>query len=142
MRQTDVAAVAAIEQSVYEFPWTAGIFRDCLLAGYASVVLEHADEVLGYGILSIAAGEAHLLNIALEPAMQRAGHGRRLLEHLVGVARSAGAETIYLEVRPSNIAALKLYERAGFKLAGRRRGYYRARGGTEDAVVLVRRLRR
>jgi ribosomal-protein-alanine N-acetyltransferase len=142
MRQTDVTAVATIEQSAYEFPWSPGIFRDCLLAGYTSLVLEHSGKVIGYGIMSVAAGEAHLLNLVLSESARRMGNGRRLLEHLMEVARLAGAEGVYLEVRPSNERALLLYERAGFQLLGRRRGYYRARGGTEDAVVLVHRFHR
>ena len=142
MRQTDVTVVATIEQSAYEFPWSPGIFRDCLLAGYTSLVLEHSGKVIGYGIMSVAAGEAHLLNLVLSDSARRMGNGRRLLEYLMDVARLAGAEGIFLEVRPSNQRALQLYERAGFELLGRRRGYYRARGGTEDAVVLVHRFRR
>lgn len=142
MRQTDVTAVATIEQSAYEFPWSPGIFRDCLLAGYTSLVLEHSGKVIGYGIMSVAAGEAHLLNLVLSESARRMGNGRRLLEHLMEIARLAGAEGVYLEVRPSNERALQLYERAGFQLLGRRRGYYRARAGTEDAVVLVHRFRR
>ena len=142
MQQTDVTAVATIEQSAYEFPWSPGIFRDCLLAGYTSLVLEHSGKVIGYGIMSVAAGEAHLLNLVLSESARRMGNGRRLLDHLMEIARLAGAEGVYLEVRPSNERALQLYERAGFQLLGRRRGYYRARGGTEDAVVLVHRFRR
>jgi ribosomal-protein-alanine N-acetyltransferase len=140
MRPADVVAVAAIERSAYEFPWSAGIFRDCLLANYTSVVLEQGGRVIGYGILSVAAGEAHLLNLALAPEVQRRGYGRRLLEHLLGVASAAGADRVYLEVRPSNPRALHLYQQAGFEVIGRRRGYYRARFGSEDAVVLARRL--
>ncbi|MEO8445731.1 MAG: ribosomal protein S18-alanine N-acetyltransferase [Gammaproteobacteria bacterium] len=142
MRQADVTMAAMIEQRAYEFPWSPGIFRDCLLAGYTSVVLEHSGKVVGYGIMSVAAGEAHLLNLALSESARGMGNGRRLLEHLMEVARQAGAEGMYLEVRPSNTRALELYERAGFEVLGRRRGYYRARGGTEDAVVLVHRFRR
>jgi ribosomal-protein-alanine N-acetyltransferase len=142
MRQTDVTVVATIERGAYEFPWSPAIFRDCLLAGYTSLVLEHSGKVIGYGIMSVAAGEAHLLNLALSESARRAGNGRRLLAHLMELARAAGAEGMYLEVRPSNTRALALYERAGFQVLGRRRGYYRARGGTEDAVVLVHRFPR
>lgn len=141
MRQTDVLAVAAIERSVYEFPWSAGIFRDCLLAGYVSVVLEQSGTVIGYSIMSVAAGEAHLLNLALVETTRRRGYGRMLLEHQMDLARGAGAGSMYLEVRPSNGPALSLYQQAGFEVLGRRKGYYRARFGTEDAVVLVRRFR-
>lgn len=141
MRQTDLVTVASIERGAYEFPWSPGIFRDCLLAGYTNLVLEQGRAVIGYGIMSVAAGEAHLLNLALERLARGQGHGRRLLDHLLDLARGAGVEGLYLEVRPSNRAALALYSRAGFEVIGRRRAYYRAIGGTEDAVVLVRRLR-
>jgi ribosomal-protein-alanine N-acetyltransferase len=141
MRQTDLAAVASIERSAYDYPWSPGIFRDCLLAGYTSLVLEQAGTVIGYGLMSVAAGEAHLLNLALAQSARGQGHGRRLLDHMLDLAQGAGVESLYLEVRPSNRAALDLYQRAGFELIGRRRAYYRAIGGTEDAVVLVRRLR-
>lgn len=142
MRQSDLPSVTTIEQAVYAFPWSPGIFRDCLLAGYTSLVLEHSGRVIGYGIISVAAGEAHLLNLAVSNAVRGMGHGRHLLEHLMQVVSRAGAERMYLEVRPSNTRALHLYERAGFELLGRRRGYYRAQGGTEDAVVLVHRFPR
>ncbi|MBM4221722.1 MAG: ribosomal-protein-alanine N-acetyltransferase [Gammaproteobacteria bacterium] len=141
MRQTDLATVAGIERSAYDYPWSQGIFRDCLLAGYTSLVLEQAGAIIGYGLMSVAAGEAHLLNLALAQSARGQGHGRRLLEHMLDLAQGAGVESLYLEVRPSNRAALDLYRAAGFELIGRRRGYYRATGGTEDAVVLVRRLR-
>jgi len=142
MRQSDLNSVATIEQGAYDFPWSPGIFRDCLLAGYSSVVLEHGGKVIGYGIVSVAAGEAHLLNLALSESARGMGNGRRLLEYLMELARRAGAEGMYLEVRPSNARAIALYERNGFEVVGRRRGYYRARGGTEDAVVLVHRFHR
>lgn len=141
MRPLDVTPVAAIERAAYEFPWTPGIFRDCLLAGYPSLVLEQAGRVAGYGIMSIAAGEAHLLNLALATDARGQGFGRLLLDQLVDQAVRAGADSMYLEVRPSNDRALRLYQRAGFEAIGRRRGYYRARYGTEDAIVLVRRFR-
>lgn len=141
MRQTDLASVAGIERSAYDYPWSPGIFRDCLLAGYTSLVLEQAGAVIGYGLMSVAAGEAHLLNLALAQSVRGQGHGRRLLEHMLDLAQGAGVESLYLEVRPSNRAALDLYHAAGFEVIGRRRAYYRAIGGTEDAVVLVRRLR-
>jgi ribosomal-protein-alanine N-acetyltransferase len=140
MRQSDVVAVAAIERKTYDFPWTPGIFRDCLLAGYASVVLESVGKVVGYGIVSVAAGEAHLLNICIEDNLRGQGVGRRLLENLLAHARATGAERVFLEVRPSNHPARSLYRSAGFDVIGVRKGYYRARGGKEDAVVLLHRF--
>ncbi len=140
MSQEDVPAVAALEAAVYEFPWSAGIFRDCLLAGYTSIALERDGELCGYSIMSVAAGEAHLLNICIAPELQRQGVGRWLLEYMLEQARLAGAAKLYLEVRPSNRRALKVYRKAGFEIIGTRRDYYRAHRGKEDAVLLVRRL--
>jgi len=140
MRQEDVPDVAALEQAAYEFPWSAGIFRDCLLAGYTAVILETEGEVMGYAVMSVAAGEAHLLNLCLAQHFRRRGIGRRLLRHMLDLAMEAGAERLFLEVRPSNREAMRLYRAAGFDVIGVRRGYYRAPGGNEDAVVLVRRI--
>ncbi|MFQ5634254.1 MAG: ribosomal protein S18-alanine N-acetyltransferase [Gammaproteobacteria bacterium] len=138
MRQADVSAVAAIENSTYDFPWSAGIFRDCLLAGYTNVVLDRAGEIVGYGIMSIAAAEAHLLNICVTRELRRRGIGRNLLTYLLRRARNCRARRMYLEVRPSNDQAMGLYSRMGFEVLGVREGYYRAHDGNEDAVVLVR----
>jgi len=140
MNQDDVPQVAALECSVYEFPWSAGIFRDCLLAGYTSVVLEQARTVAGYSIMSVAAGEAHLLNICIADSLRGKGIGSELLHYMIGRGRDAGAERLYLEVRPSNKTAIRLYRRSGFEVVGVRRGYYRAQGGKEDAIVLVHRV--
>jgi ribosomal-protein-alanine N-acetyltransferase len=138
MRQTDVEAVAALERTTYDFPWSLGIFRDCLLAGYTNVVLDRAGAVVGYAIMSVAAGEAHLLNICVAGELQRQGIGRNLLMYMIRRAKSLRARRIYLEVRPSNIAAIELYRNSGFETLGVRERYYKAHDGAEDAVVLVR----
>ncbi len=142
MREADLDAVTAIEKRAYEFPWPPGIFRDCLRAGYGCWVLEMPgaalhDGMIGYGVLSVAAGEAHLLNLCVVPEWQGEGHGQRLLRRLVELARWQRAERIFLEVRPSNPRALALYHRAGFNEIGRRPHYYPARRGREDALVLA-----
>lgn len=140
MHQGDIEVVSAIEHETYDFPWSPGIFRDCLLAGYTSVVLDRGGEVCGYGIMSIAAGEAHLLNICIVDYLRRQGIGSRLLKYLLARARTFGADCVFLEVRPSNDAALSLYDEMGFEVIGVRRNYYKALHGTEDAVVLVYRF--
>jgi ribosomal-protein-alanine N-acetyltransferase len=140
MRQADVPRVASIEREAYEFPWSPGIFRDCLLAGYPSVVIEHRGDVIAYAIMSVAAGEAHLLNLCVARNCRRAGHARRLLEAVIDRAVGSGAERMHLEVRPSNEAALALYALYGFERIGLRRHYYRASSGSEDAVLLARAL--
>jgi ribosomal-protein-alanine N-acetyltransferase len=137
MRPEDVPEVARIEASAYEFPWTEGIFRDCLRAGYGCWVLARDADILGYGVLSVAAGEAHVLNVCIAPRVQGEGHGRRLMKRLVDLARWHQAERIFLEVRPSNPRAIRLYDDLGFNEIGRRPNYYPARHGREDALVMA-----
>lgn len=140
MREEDLDAVMAIELRAYPFPWSRGIFRDCLRAGYPSWVLDEAGEVVGYGVLSVAADEAHILNLCTAPARQGRGHGRRLLRALVQQARGRGAQRLFLEVRPSNPQALALYAAEGFAEIGRRPRYYPAHHGREDAIVMAMEL--
>ena len=137
MRESDLDAVHAIEIRAYPFPWTLGIFRDCLRADYPAWVLHEDGRVLGYFLMSIAAGEAHVLNVCVAPELQGAGHGRALLRALLRLARARRAERVFLEVRPSNPGAIALYETEGFNEIGRRPRYYPARNGREDAVVMA-----
>ena len=141
MQPSDLKAVAAVEREAYEFPWNLGIFRDCLLAGYYCLVLDVGGAVAGYGIMSIAAAEAHLLNLCVHPSSQRLGYGRSLLNALLAKAEDATCEKIFLEVRPSNAIALRLYHSAGFAQIGIRPAYYQAERGREDAVILAANLR-
>jgi ribosomal-protein-alanine N-acetyltransferase len=137
MQAGDLKSVAAVERAAYQFPWSLGIFRDCLLAGYQCLVLDVGGSVTGYGIMSVAAGEAHLLNLCVHPHAQRLGYGRRLLDALLRKAEDAGAERVFLEVRPSNTIARHLYRTVGFEQIGIRPAYYQAEYGREDAVVLA-----
>ena len=140
MQHADVADVARIEKETYQFPWTEGIFRDCLLAGYSSLVMENNEGVLAYGLMSLVAGEAHILNCCVRDAHRRQGLARRLMQHLLALAVDGGAKQVFLEVRPSNLAALQLYRTMGFSKIGLRRAYYRANEGREDAVILSKNL--
>ena len=140
MREDDLDTVMRIEVRAYPFPWTAGIFRDCLRAGYPAWVLAQDGRIFGYGVLSIAAGEAHVLNVCIDPDDQGQSHGRRLLRALVHAARGQGAQRVFLEVRPSNSGAIALYHDEGFNEIGRRPRYYPARDGREDAIVMAREL--
>lgn len=142
MQGGDVQRVAEIEERGYAFPWSQAIFRDCLRAGYSCWVLEAGECIAGYGVLSVAAGESHVLNICVDPVWQRLGLGGELMNHLMALARERGAGRMILEVRPSNRAARQLYENLGFREVGLRRGYYPGRGGfREDALVLARSLK-
>jgi [ribosomal protein S18]-alanine N-acetyltransferase len=132
----DVAAVAALEQQSYAFPWSDAIFRDCLRAGYSCWVAELDHLCIGYAIMSTGAGEAHVLNICVSEVFRCRGIGSQLLEHLLEFAKGLGVVDMFLEVRPSNTVAIRLYQSRGFAQIGVRRGYYQAAGGREDAVVL------
>lgn len=140
MRDTDLDAVLAIEQRAYAFPWTRGIFRDCLRADYPAWVLERDRVLIGYGVLSVAADEAHVLNVCAAPEVQGQGHGKRMLRALLQVARGRGARRVFLEVRPSNHTAIRLYHNEGFNEIGRRPRYYPAVDGREDAIVMAMEL--
>lgn len=137
MHEDDVPGVMLVELLNYPFPWTEGIMRDCLRARYSCWVYEAGDSVIGYGVLSVGAGEAHILNISVHPQYQGCGLGRELMVHLLELARSHGADTAFLEVRPSNRAAVHLYESLGFNQAGLRRDYYPAARGREDALIMA-----
>ena len=138
MREADLPEVMTIEQRAYEFPWTQGVFRDCLLANHPAWVLVESDgTILGYAVLSVAADEAHVLNLCTSPDVQGRGHGRRLLRAILQLARGRGAQRVFLEVRPSNKPAIALYHDEGFNEIGRRPRYYPARDGREDALVMA-----
>ena len=142
MREVDLARVMVIERGAYNFPWSEGIFRDCLQVGYCCWVLEDDSQVNAFGIMQVSVGEAHVLNLCVAREMHGKGIGRQMLRCLLGVARDHGAESILLEVRPSNAAALALYRSEGFRTVGTRRGYYPSLSGREDAFILSRSLRR
>jgi [ribosomal protein S18]-alanine N-acetyltransferase len=136
MTDTDLEAVADLEWRSYQFPWSAGIFRDCLRVAYQCRVGVCRDQVIGYTIMSTAADEAHILNLCVDAAQRRQGFGRRMLEDLLESARGSGSKAVFLEVRLSNKPALELYHAFGFVRVGLRHGYYQAIDGREDAAVL------
>ena len=135
MTQADLPRVAVLERESYVFPWNDQIFADCLRVGYHCVVVENAACVAGYGVLSMGAGEAHILNLCIADAWRRRGIGRALLLALLTHARDRGVRDAFLEVRRSNRAAIALYHALGFECVGTRRSYYQAQDGREDALV-------
>ena len=141
MEEGDLDRVTAIEEAVHAHPWTRGNFADSVSAGYHCWVIERDRQLIGYGVLMIAAGEAHLLNLSVSSGWQRRGIGTALARFFVKLARDYGAERIFLEVRPSNVAALALYGNSGFTEIGTRRDYYPARVGREDAVIMELQLK-
>ncbi|MEL0082399.1 MAG: ribosomal protein S18-alanine N-acetyltransferase [Gammaproteobacteria bacterium] len=133
--------VCEIEDRAYPYPWSQRVFADCLNAGYSCHLLWKGDQLVGYCLVAIAAGEAHLLNICIDPREQGRGHASRFLEIILRITAQLNAQTVYLEVRPSNRAALALYKKFDFDRIGLRKNYYRAETGREDAVVLSRDIR-
>ena len=135
MMQADLVQVAALERASYAFPWSDQIFSDCLRVGYHCVVVDTPAGIAGYAVLSMGAGEAHVLNLCIEQAIRRRGIGRELLLDVLRHARDHGIRDAFLEVRRSNQGAVFLYRETGFECVGQRRGYYQAHDGREDAMV-------
>lgn len=140
LTSADLAAVLAIEEAVQAYPWTYGNFADALAAGNDAWTGRLGGAIIGFAVLMRAVDEIHLLVIGIAPAHQRGGCGRQLLEYAMQQARAAGMTRMLLEVRPSNVAASGFYRHAGFAEIGRRRSYYPAATGREDAIVMAREL--
>ena len=137
MNESDLDKVIEIEESVYPFPWTRGIFYDCLHIGYCCRVLQKEGSIVAYSVMSVAVEESHLLTIVVDPAHQREGYGKTMLNKMIKLAASHHAKTMYLEVRPSNKAAVQLYHQRGFNEVGVRSNYYPAEDGREDALIMA-----
>ncbi|MBZ0071497.1 MAG: ribosomal protein S18-alanine N-acetyltransferase [Thiohalobacteraceae bacterium] len=137
MAEADLPEIMEIERRAYPYPWTIGILRDCLRVGYTCWLYERRGVIQAYGVMSIAAGEAHVLNLCVRPESQGSGFGRGMLTQLIALARRHGADTLLLEVRPSNPAALHLYQSLGFNEVGSRKNYYPAEQGREDALIFA-----
>ena len=132
-----IPEVMRLEQAIYPFPWTSGNFEDALRSGYSAwTLVSETDAIIAYAVAMLAVDEAHLLNLAVDPQLQRRGYGWRLLDWMARIMREYGARYLLLEVRPSNTEALRLYRQYGFEPIGIRRGYYPARRGREDAIVM------
>ena len=136
MQTSDLDAVMQIETVNFPFPWTAGNFKDSITSGHDCVLLQMDDSIIGYAILMMVLDEAHLLNISVAPSHKGQGLGRHLLDHMMQIGREKGGLNMFLEVRPSNIAAITLYESIGFNEMGVRPGYYPAHNGRENAVLM------
>jgi ribosomal-protein-alanine N-acetyltransferase len=137
MTKEDISTVMELERRAYPFPWSAGNFRDCLRSGYYCPLYHLDGRIIGYGIMAVGADEAQILSLCIDPDLQGRGLGRSLLQQLLNEASSSHADSVFLEVRASNLAARNLYESSGFNEIGVRRGYYPAEDGREDAIILA-----
>ena len=140
MDYTDLVQVIKVEELAYPHPWTIGIFRDCLRIGYNAWVMTLDEAIIGYGVVMLSPGEAHILNICIHPDYQQKGLGRYLLRHLIDKCRRTDVDMLLLEVRRSNTAAQRLYQSEGFHELGVRKAYYPADEGREDALILAKYL--
>ncbi|MBE7526226.1 MAG: ribosomal protein S18-alanine N-acetyltransferase [Burkholderiales bacterium] len=146
MRFEDLEQIICIEHEIFLFPWSLINFSDSIKAGYHCRVLVQphseadtqpdADIVMGYGILMIGPGEAHVLTVGVGHAWQGQGLGEKMLRHLIALSREHQAESVLLDVRESNTGAASLYRRLGFQQIAVRKGYYPAMCGREDALVM------
>jgi len=136
MQEADLDAIMEIEPLIYSHPWSRGNFSDSLASGYSAWVLLDGARIIGYALMMMVLDEAHLLNLSVAKACQKQGLGRMLLEHMIAIAKKHDAANMFLEVRPSNISAIALYENIGFNEMAIRRGYYPAHNGREDAVLM------
>lgn len=140
MEFADLVGVVGVEQASYPYPWSRSIFEDCLRAGYCCLVAEVDGVLQGHGIMMVRAGEAHVLNLCVAPLSRRSGVAWQMLDELLDIARRLAARTAFLEVRPSNHRAVRLYSAAGFHVIGRRPGYYPASFGREDALIMAQEM--
>jgi ribosomal-protein-alanine N-acetyltransferase len=136
MRSRDLDEVVAIERASFTLPWSRGAFLYEMEQNRVARcwVLREAGEVIGYVCLWEIGDEVHVTNIAVRPSARRRGLGRTLLSSVLDDARQRRLRVVGLEVRPSNNEALGLYDSFGFKVVGRRKGYYYDTG--EDALVM------
>ena len=140
MIEQDVTSIINIEDNAYDFPWNKTIFQDCLHAGYCSWVIEFNNILVGYGIMLITSDESHILNLCIHPDYQSRGIGKLLFNHFLVLDRRENIHRIFLEVRPTNFKAIRLYLSMGFNEIGKRRNYYPTKIGREDALILAKTL--
>ena len=138
MSDDDLLDVVTIEEQIYPHPWTRGNFIDSVQSNYQCHVLRDGEgRMLGYFLMMLMLDEAHLLNLSVRGDLHGQGFGRYLLNEVVKIAHTHLMSSILLEVRPSNLRALAVYQRFGFVRIGLRKHYYPAAAGQrEDAIVM------
>lgn len=134
MTRAHLSAVAQLERRCFSAPWSEAMLTE-ELGGGIFLVAEHEGEVLGYLGCQTVLDEGYITNVAVQPDCRRHGIGEKLLTQLLLHAQEAGLAFVTLEVRAGNVAAISLYEKAGFVKVGERRGFYR--NPHEDAVLMT-----
>jgi len=141
LSKKDLPRIMAIERQSFDTPWSAAIMRDSLLAAHTQVwgiFLDSTASLVGFGVLSVTLDEAEVLSMSVDASHQRQGFGEKLLRFLIGKARDNGVKSLFLEVNVSHAAALKLYDKLGFRKIGVKKASYQdeAQVEAEDAVLL------
>ena len=140
MQEHDLPAVYRLEKACQPMPWPCWCFRSTIRSRASCWVVEKEGEIIGFGILSIEKGRAHIMNMCVAPAHQRQGLGRRIMLHLLSIAKKKHARNAWLEVRSTNRPAILLYRKLGFRAKLIRKGYYRMRHGRKNAIIMARKL--
>jgi len=140
MTLDDLEQVMIVEREVYEFPWSEQIFSDCIRVGYYCWIGLQQQTVIGHAVISVVGDESHMLNLSIADVHQGKGYGRQFVDFLIKEARKKQAQTMLLEVRPSNRAAISCYNDAGFNEIGCRKDYYPAPTGREDALLFAKQI--
>ncbi len=139
MYPDDIPEIVSIERLSFSTPWSETSFRSEIYSRYSVTrVAELNGVIVGYICVKHVADECHLLNLAVHPDYRRRGIARALLDNVIQELRIEGCRFFYLEVRSSNYAARKLYEKFGFNMVGVRKGYYI--NPAEDAVIMMMEL--
>jgi len=137
MVEADLTDVLHIEKVSHAHPWSEGIFKDCLRVGYFCPTLKQGNDIVAYGVMSIAAEEAHIFNICVSEQFRKQGYGVQVMVYLLDLAKAKKAKSVFLEVRPSNNVAIQLYSKLGFIEVGIRKDYYPSKDGREDALIFA-----
>ncbi|MBQ2901637.1 MAG: ribosomal protein S18-alanine N-acetyltransferase [Agathobacter sp.] len=135
MTLEDVEAVVQIEQECFSLPWSEKSFVDSISReDTIFLVCEEASVITGYMGLYISFDEASVTNVAVSPDFRKRGYGEQLVATAKEVAKDVGAESIFLEVRVSNVPAISLYKKLGFEELGIRKKFYEH--PVEDAIIM------
>ncbi|ELZ5939597.1 ribosomal protein S18-alanine N-acetyltransferase [Providencia stuartii] len=137
LKQSDLATAFLIEKLSHDFPWTERVFYGNQGEKYHNIKISVNNQIVGFAITQCILDEATLFNIAIHPDYQGKGYGRLLMEQLITDLVDKGILTLWLEVRESNAAALRLYDKLGFHQVTVRKDYYPAKQGREDALILA-----
>lgn len=136
--ESDLPAMHRIERAGHLYPWSERVFMDCIRSGYYLDGAMQDDHLLGFAVVMPILNEWHILNLCVDPTVHRRGVGRYLMNYVLDQAVKSDIASLWLEVRIGNTAARRLYETLGFEQVGLRKGYYPAKEGREDALVLTR----